>query len=545
MNPLLLVSALALAEPGPHTDHQHQSEQLGRVTFATTCSPQAHSTFLRGVAWLHSFEYEPAEKTFNEAAAADPDCAIAQWGTAMSLYHPLWAPPSPVEIERGRAAVAKAEVRPAKSQRERDYVAAIAAFYRDSDKIDHKTRVLAHNAAMAELHKKYPADREAAIFYALSETAVGTMSKDPTFAHEMNAAAILDAALKDEPDHPGVAHYLIHSFDYPALAELAVPAAKRYAGLAPASAHAQHMPSHIFTRLGMWEESIASNLKSEQAAHELMRRKNFDGGSREALHAMDYLAYAYLQTGQDSKARQVFANLSAMQKVDEPIFSVAYAATAIPARLALEQRQWKDAANLQVPGNVLALAPLENFQWAAAHVHFARAVGAARSGNAVAAKLEVAKLGEIEGKLQVPPGTYDWKAQVGIGRQIAAAWLARAEGKNDEAVRAMRAAADFDDANDKHPVTPGAILPAREQLGELLLELKRPADALREFEASLKRAPGRLAGMYGAARAARLSGDAAKARQYYAELVELTKNGEASRAEIKEARAAAAELASR
>ncbi len=544
MNGLLLASALLVAQPAPH-EHGDHSQKLGKVAFSTSCSPAAQPLFLTGVAWLHSFEYEQAEGSFNQAAAADPTCAMAYWGAALSLYHPLWAPPTPAELDRGRVAVAKALAAPVRNQRERDYVEAIAAFYRDSDKLDHKTRALAYNAAMKALHERYPDDREAAVFYALSQTAAGTFDKDPTFAREKDAARILNRVLEAEPEHPGVAHYLIHSFDYPALAELAVPAARRYAGLAPSSAHAQHMPSHIFTRLGMWEESIASNLKSEQAARELMQRKKFSGGSREALHAMDYLAYAYLQTGQDSKARQLFANLSAMQKVDEPVFSVAYAATAIPARLALEQRQWKDAANLEVPGNVLALAPLENFQWAAAHVHFARAVGAARSGNAAGARQEVAKLAEIEQKLQIPAGSYDWKAQVGIGRQIAAGWLARAEGKNDEALTLMRSAADLDDALEKHPVTPGAILPAREQLGELLLELGRPADALREFEASLKRAPRRLAGLYGAAKAARLSGDAARARQHYAELVELTRSGEASRAEIREARAAAADHASR
>jgi len=544
MNALLLVSALLAAQAAPH-EHGDHSAKLGSVAFETSCSPATQPTFLRGVAWLHSFEYEQAESSFNQAAAADPSCALAHWGAAMSLYHPLWAPPSAAELGRARAAVAKALAAPSKSRRERDYVEAIATFYRDSDKLDHKTRALAYNVAMKALHERYPGDREAAVFYALSQAAAGTLDKDPTFAREKDAARILNQVLEAEPDHPGVAHYLIHSFDYPALAELAVPAAKRYAGLAPDSAHAQHMPSHIFTRLGMWEESIASNLKSESAARELMRRKSFTGGSREALHAMDYLAYAYLQTGQDTKARQVFTQLSEMQTVDEPIFSVAYAATAIPARLVLEQRQWKDAANLQLPNNVLTLAPLDNFQWAAAHIHFARAVGAARSGSPVAARQEVARLEEIEQKLNIPPGSYDWKAQVGIARQIASAWLARAEGKNEDAERMMRAAADLDDTVEKHPVTPGAILPAREQLGELLQELKRPGDALREYEASLKRAPRRLAGLYGAARAAKLSGDAAKARLYYAELVELTKEGEASRAEIREARAAAAKLAQR
>lgn len=535
MKSFLLISALAFSQAAPH-EHDRHSEKLGLVAFETSCSAAAKPIFLRGIAWLHSFEYEQAENSFKEAAAVDPSCAIAHWGTAMSLYHPLWAPPSPAELERGRTAVAEAQSTPAKTQREKDYVGAVAVFYRESEKLDHKTRALAYNGAMKALYERYPDDREAAVFYALSQTAAGTLDSDPTFAREKDAAAILGAVLEAQPDHPGVAHYLIHSFDYPSLAALAVPAAKRYAGIAPDSAHAQHMPSHIFTRLGMWEESISSNLKSEAAARELMRKKNFSGGSREELHAMDYLAYAYLQTGQDRKAEQVLTKLSAMQTVDEPIFSVAYAATAIPARLALERRQWKAAAQLELRDNVAALIPLENFQWAAAHIYFTRAVGAARSSDPAAAKLEVEKIRAIEQKLQIPPGSYDWKAQVEIGRQIAAAWVARAEGRNDDAIRIMRGAADQDDALEKHPVTPGAILPAREQLGELLLEISRPTEALLEFESSLKRAPLRLGGLYGAARAAKLSGDAIKTRGYYGKLVELTKNGDATRAEIKEAR---------
>lgn len=544
MKTLLFVSALSLAQPAPH-QHEGHTDNLGTVAFPTSCSAAAQPSFLQGLGWLHSFEYEQAEQSFSRAAAADASCAIAQWGVAMSLYHPLWAPPTSAELEKARAAVARALNRPAKTKRERDYVDAIATFYRDSDKLDHKTRVLAYNAAMKALHERYPDDREAAVFYALSQTAVGTLDADPTFAREKSAARILGAVLEAEPDHPGVAHYLIHSFDYPPLAALAVPAAKRYAGLAPASAHAQHMPSHIFTRLGMWEESIASNLKSEAAARALMRRKNFLGGSREELHAMDYLAYAYLQTGQDNQARKVLAKLNAMHSVDEPIFSVAYAATAIPARLALERRQWKEAAKLELPANVRKLAPLENFQWAAAHVHFARALGAARSGDRPAARIEIAKLADIEQKLQVPPGSYDWKSQVRISRQIADAWLARADGRNDDALRLMQEAATLDDAVEKHPVTPGAILPAREQLGELLLDLGRPADALLEFEASLKRAPLRLNGLSGAARAASLAGNRPKARDHYARVVQLTKSGDGDRREIQEARSAVGALAVR
>jgi len=326
---------------------------------------------------------------------------------------------------------------------------------------------------------------------------------------------------------------------------MALPAARRYASIAPASAHAQHMPSHIFTRLGLWDESINSNLASEAAAQAMMKAKGLSGASREQLHAMDYLAYAYLQTGRDAEAQQVLSQLNTIERVDEPVFSVAYAATAIPARLVLERRNWKAAASLQLSDNVRALTPLENFKWAEAHVHFARAIGAARSGNPAMARQELALLGAIEQSLIVPPGTYDWRKPVSVERQIAEAWLVRAEGKSEDAVRMMRAAADLDDVTEKHPVTPGSVLPAREQLGELLRELGRPGEALAEFEASLKRAPRRLAGLYGAARSAQLAGNKGAAARYFAELAEVTKASDGTLREVKEARTFAAEFAGR
>jgi tetratricopeptide (TPR) repeat protein len=544
MNALLLVSALAFAQAAPH-DHHHSAEELGKVNFPTTCSPAAQSLFERGVAWLHSFEYQRAETTFNEAASADPSCAIAYWGSAMSNYHPLWASPTPAEMERGRAAVAKAEASPATSERERDYVAAIATFYRDSDKLDHKTRALAYNSAMAVLHKRYPADDEAAVFYALSQIAAGTIEKDPGFARQKDAAAILNKVLKDEPDHPGVAHYLIHSFDYPALAELALPAAHRYADIAPASAHAQHMPSHIFTRLGLWDESIKSNLAAESAAIAFAKSSGMAGSWDQQLHAMDYLAYAYLQEGRDSEAQKVLDELLAMQRVDPPSPTTAYAATAIPSRVLLERRRWKEAAAFELPAASARLAALSNHKWSLANIEFARAVGAARSGDVGLAKERVARLAELQQSLTIQPGDYDWRVQVSIERQIAEAWIAFAEGRKDEAVALMRSAADLDDATEKHPVTPGAILPAREQLGELLLEQGRAEDALQAFEASLKRAPRRLSGLYGAAHSAKLAGDVSKSSKYYAELVDLTKGSDGSRPEVKEARAETAKLAVR
>ena len=533
---LLAASMLALANPADQPGHGH-GPQLGKLSFETTCNEKADGLVQRGLGWLHSFEYADAAETFSDAASADPSCGIAYWGVAMSYYHPLWVPPTKAEFEKGSAAIAKARAAGARSQRETDYIAAIDTFYRDADKRDHKRRALDYSTAMEQLHRRYPGDREAAVFYALSLIAAGTMDRDPEFAKEEAAGAILNAVLAPEPNHPGVAHYLIHSFDYPPLAELALPAARRYASIAPDSPHAQHMPSHIFVRLGLWDEAIKSNLKSAAASRAYARSHGLLGEDKELLHAMDYLAYAYLQTGQDAEAQRVLDELNAIQQADPPVFSVAYAATAIPARLLLERRQWRQAASLELRDNVRKLAPLDAFKWGEAHIHLARAVGAARSGDAAGARQDLAKLKEIEQAITVPPGTYDWRTQVSIERQIAEAWLAYAEGRTDEAVKLMHAAADLDDASEKHPVTPGAILPAREQLGELLLELGRPAEGLAEYEASLKRAPKRLGGLYGAARAAKLAGDSAKASRYYAELAEVTKSSDGLRAEVKEARA--------
>jgi tetratricopeptide (TPR) repeat protein len=536
MNLALAVSAVALATAAQVPDHSH-GPRLGKVSFETSCGADANAAFQQGLGWLHSFEYEEAARTFAKAVKADGSCGIASWGIAMSYYHPLWAPPTAAELEKGRGALAAARAAGTKNQREQAYVAALDTFYRDSERVDHKTRALAYSAAMKEMHERYPQDHEAAIFYALSLVAAGTMDKDPGFGKEKEAGAILNRVLALQPDHPGVTHYLIHGFDYPSLAELALPAARRYANIAPASPHAQHMPSHIFVRLGLWDEAIESNLASEAASRAFAKAQGLPGSSSERLHAMDYLAYGYLQTGQDGGAERILAELNAIRRADPPIFTVAYAATAIPARLVLERRQWKDAASLQLQDNVRNLAPLADFKWGEAHVRFARAVGAARSGNSEGARTEVARLKAIERSLTIPAGTYDWRMQVAVERQIAEAWLANAEGRKQDAASLMRAAADLDDATEKHPVTPGAVLPAREQLGELLLELGRPGEALTEYESSLKRAPRRLAGLYGAARAAERTGDRAKAHGYYAQIVDLTKNTGATRAEVREARA--------
>ena len=543
---VLLALALAGAPADETTGHAHDHPpQLGAVRFETSCSPAAAEAFREGLGWLHSFEYESAARTFAEAVARDPTCAIAYWGVAMSHYHPLWAPPSAAELEAGRNALAQAAKAGRPSRRERDFITALDVFYRDSAKLDHKTRVLAYGAAMEALHARYPDDSEAAVFHALALIAAGAIERDPGFAKERRAGAILNRVLAAEPDHPGVAHYLIHTFDYPPLADLALAAARRYAAIAPDSPHARHMPSHIFVRLGLWDEAIASNIASAASARALTRKLGLADASSEQLHAMDYLAYAYLQTGQDAKAEGVLADLAAIRQADPPIFTVAYAATAIPARLVLERKLWPAAASLTLADQTRDLAPLDEFRWGEAHVRFARAIGAARSGDVAAARREVAELQAIEAALTVPPGAYDWKTQVAIERGIAEAWLAHSEGRAADAISLMRAAAELDDATEKHPVTPGAILPAREQLGELLLVLDRPREALEAFRLSLKRAPNRLAGLAGAARAARAAGRADEARGFYAQIVAQTGQGTPERAEIAEARASVSQLGAR
>lgn len=536
---VLVAVAASTADPMPVHEH-HEALNIGHLTFESSCSHEAQEPLVRGLEWLHSFEYARAEQQFSGAAAADPGCGIADWGVAMSYYHPLWAAPTPAELAKGVAAIVKAREIGARTQREKDYISALGQFYNGAPGIDHKTRVLSYSHAMAVLHNQYPADNEAALFYALSLIAVGTIVRDPAYAPEKQAAAIINKVLEAEPEHPGVWHYMIHTFDYPALAELALPAARRYASVAPDSAHAQHMPSHIFTRLGLWDESIKSNLAAEAAAVEFERSTHMPGAWDQQLHAMDYLAYAYLQTGRDRDLAGLLARLNRIQVADPASPTSAYAVTAIPARAVLERQRWSDAARLELPAGLQRLQALSNYKWAIANIRFARAVGSARSADISHAREEIAALSVLEQSVVIPAGEYDWRKQISIQRQIAEAWLAKAENRDADAERTMRAAADLDDATEKHPVTPGNILPAREQLGELLLELKRPADALKEYEASLIRAPRRLSGLYGAAHAARLAGNSAVARGYYAQLIEMTKAGDTTLSEIKEARAFAA-----
>ena len=515
------------AMPAPAAD-----EKLGEVHFPVSCNKDAQKRFERAVAILHSMWYEEAVKAFTGVAEADPACAMAWWGVAMSHWYPLWFPPPAPALKAGAEAAAKAEAIGAKDEREHDYIAAIAAFYRDSEKLDHRTRALAYESAMARLHQQFPDDREAAIFYALALDATA-LPTDKSLANQRKAAAILEPIFAEQPNHPGIAHYLIHSDDSPALAEAGLRAARRYAEIAPSVPHALHMPSHIFTRLGYWQESIDTNLRSAEAGQVYAKEVFGQGvGWDQSLHAMDYLAYAYLQLGEDRKARAVVDEIMAIKKVTPDTLAVAYAMAAVPARYAVEQRNWAEAAKLELPPATVAW---DKFPWTAAMINFARALGKAHTQDLTGAKAEIDKLAATRDTLKAKDKY--WSDQVEAQRRASVAILAQAEGRYDEAIRELRAAADLEDSMDKHPVTPGGIAPLRELLGDLLLDLRQPAAALTDYERLLTSTPNRLRTLYGAAKSADAAGDRAKAKQYFQRLADLGSKADAPRPELKEATA--------
>jgi hypothetical protein len=525
----LTTMAAALAGPA-YADGA--GTHVGKAHFAVSCSAPAQQQFDRAVAMLHSFWYPEAAKAFAAIGDTDPSCAMAQWGVAMSVWYPLWYPPSEAMLTTGAAAVDKARSIGAKTDRERDYIEAIATFYKDWRTVDHRARAIAYEKAMAQVYQRYPDDREAGIFYALALDATAPPT-DKSYANQRKAAEILEQAHGAEPDHPGIAHYLIHSYDSATLAEQGLPAARSYAALAPAVPHALHMPSHIFTRLGLWQESIASNAAGNEKARAYAEKTEgpgaFDG---ETVHTMDYLEYAYLQGAQDEAAKRVVDGLASLRK-GPSILVTAYAVAAIPARYALERRAWAEAAVLPMPDTPIAW---NRFPWAEGLNAYARALGASRSGDQAAAEREIARLKLLEDELVAAKDKY-WADQVEVQRLAASGMAKRAQGDDAEAVRLVRAAADLEAGMDKHPVTPAAILPARELLADLLLELDRPADALAEYERSLAAEPRRFRSLYGAARAAQRSETPDKARTFYTQLVAQCDKADTARPELTEAKA--------
>jgi tetratricopeptide (TPR) repeat protein len=528
MNPhklLIVVSVIALVFGSVGKTQERATEKLGRVHFPVSCSAASQEPFNRAVALLHSFALNEAAKAFAGIAQADPGCAMAHWGTAMTLFgNPFTWPLTGRALPDGWAAVQKAQAAPAKTERERDYIAAVEAFYKDWDKVDHRTRALAYVKAMEGLAQRHPEDTEASVFYALALD-VTAPSTDKTYANQLKAARILEKVFAEQPDHPGIAHYLIHSYDFPPIAAQGLTAARRYAGIAPSAPHALHMPSHIFTRQGLWEESIETNRRSAATS-----KTHFD-----SLHAMDYLEYAYLQGARDHEAKRVLEEMAAIKKVDREHLITAYALAAIPARYALERGRWADAAALLPYPNERDF-PWGNFPQGMAIMVYARALGAGRSGNAPAVHEEIERLRRLREAMIQAKNTY-WAQQADIQIKVALAWATFAAGNKQEALKFMREGADMEDASDKHPVTPGHVLPARELLGEMLLELQQPALALKEFEASHKLEPNRFRGLFGAAQAAELSGDTDKARTYYSKLVEVSAKADTERPELQKAKA--------
>ena len=495
--------------------------RLGKVSFANSCDAKVQAELQRAVAMLHSFWFSAGEKAFRRVLEDDPDCGVATFGVAAILMNnPLGGVgASPKDSEEALAAIEQGRRVGAKTQRERDYIEAVASYYADFANRPERARQASRAQAFEALAAKYPDDDEAQIFAALY--LAGTQSQaDQTYAAYLKAATVLEKQFIKYPDHPGVAHYLIHSYDAPPIADKGLPAARRYASIAPDSPHALHMPSHIFTRVGAWQDSIATNRRAADVAKQ-------DNDGDQAFHAADYMVYAQLQMGRDRDARRVIDEFASVGGTNPARITWPYAAAAMPARMALERGDWSAAAQLPVQGLRCLFCD--------AITVFARAVGAARKGDAAAAEQEAQKLEALHKALLDAKNNY-WATEVEIQRIAAAAWIARAKGQNDEALRLMRAAADMEDRNEKHIVTPGRMVPARELLGAMLLELKQPAAALKEFEQSQVREPNRLRGYAGAAAAADAAGVRDKARQHYAKLIELTRDADTPLPEVARAK---------
>jgi hypothetical protein len=517
------LAAAVLVTAGAAVGQQSASEKLGTVNFPVSCSPAAQAEFARAVAALHSFWFDTARMAFEAVAAADPSCGMAHWGTAMTLLgNPLANPPRPKALQDGWVAIEKARAAGARTERERRYIEAIALFYKDADTVDHRTRALAYEKAMEQLATRHPEDREASIFYALALN-VTLVPTDKTYANQLKAAALLEQVFAEQPNHPGVAHYLIHSYDYPSLAHKGLAAARRYAAIAPSAPHALHMPSHIFTRLGYWQESVDTNRASAAVAR--------DHGNW--LHAMDYMAYGHLQMAQDPDARRAVDAVQALGLPNNEYIGSAYALAAVPARYALERRRWSDAAALTLHPREF---PWHRWSMAEAVNAYARGLGAARSGDAAGARQEAARLSALRDALVTAKQGY-WAEQTEVQRQTVLAWATRVEGKSEEALALMLKAVELADKTEKHPVTPGPIVPPRELLGDMLLDMNQPARALEVYEASIRGEPNRFHSVAGAARAADLAGDIPRARQHYTRLLTIAGKADGDRPELHRARA--------
>ena len=483
------------------------SEQFGDVSFSLSCNYDTRETFDLAVSLLHSFEYEEAEKAFVQVLDADPECAMAYWGVAMSIVHSLWYQSDNSYLEKGSKLLEIASEIP-KEEREKDYLDAISIYYKDWDTVDQNTRALLYEKKMEKIYNKYPDDNEAAVFYALALRASADR-KDRSYKNQKKSGKILENLFIDQPNHPGIAHYIIHNYDYPELAHLALPTARRYADIAPASSHAQHMPSHIFTRLGLWDESIQSNVSSASSARCYAEASGMAGHWSNELHAMGYLVYAYLQKGDN----------------------VAYPFAAVPARIALENGQWDMAANLEFHESEVKW---EQFPWQSSLLHFTRAIGSLHLKNFSAASEELEILSAL--RQQILDGGNEANAnQVLIQMKIVEGWLQFYSEQQDSGIALLKEAVEMEDIIGVHGITPGKLIPAREFLAEMLLAMNQPQEALEVYEKNLKVNPNRFNGIYGAAAAAKRFGDQEKASKYFEDLLKLTESSQSDRPEVKEA----------
>ena len=507
--------------------------QFGELKFSLSCSYETRADFDLAVALLHSFQYAEAEKSFVKVIDADPNCPMAYWGVAMSIYHAAWFPPTEKDLIKGSQVLAIAK-QLSMDEKQRDYINAIDAFYTDWQKLDHKTRAKRFEEGMEKIYLKYPEDIEAAIFYTLAlYTTRDRVGKE--YENEQKAGEILEELFVSNPNHPGIAHYIIHNYDNPVLAQKGLETARRYAKIAPSSSHAQHMPSHIFTRLGIWEESIQSNVQSAESARCYTQAMGINEGYYEELHAIDYLVYAYLQKGDNAKAEEQYELIKKIRSFyPTTITAVIYPIAAIPSRLALENKNWQSAVNLELQEMDL---DWEQFPWQKAIHHFAKALGAAHTKDFSLVEKEIGILSKLHQKLiaENDRSKFIQVKQVEIQIKTAQAWMDFTKGNEDKGLAFMKEAVAMERKTSLHPVTPGDVLPAIELLGDMLLEMNRPKEALAAYKENLNKHPERFNGVYGAAIAAKQSGDSEIAMQYFSQLIELTKNSKSDRPEIQEA----------
>lgn len=506
---------------------------FGEVSFSLSCRYDLRETFNLGLSLIHSFEYAEAEKAFVSILDQDSECLMAYWGTAMSiLNHPLSLKQNPESLKRGEALLEIAKTLTPNNEKEKDYIDAVSIYFKDWQNLDTKTRKGKYEDKMEELYNKYPEDVETAVFYSLAVLATADLN-DKTYSKQKKSGKILEDLFKTNPNHPGIAHYIIHNYDSPELANLALSTARQYAVIAPASAHAQHMPSHIFTRLGLWNESIKSNIDSANSAVCYAESVNPDASWVSEIHALDYLVYAYLQLGDNVKAQSEMDKMKAIKEVfPSDHFASAYALIAVPSRLAVENKNWELATKLDLPKT--------NIDWNKAHwpkamLHFSRALGFSNTGNSLAAEKELEILVSLKNKLKENENNYE-AGQVTIQIEAIKGWIEYSKGNSEKAIEYMKIASDLESKTSKAAVTPGEIIPADELLADLYLALNRPQEALESYEVNLKGHPFRFNGIYGAAKAAQKLNDTQLAAYYFNQLVELSSETNSLRPEVLEAK---------